>query len=95
MLYEGDKGVSVAAHPPEGVPAEAVGLSTSNLPLIWIPHLARMPDSPAKAREVSSKYEGHYIRGMFLTEADLWFIRVTLNELRDFFLLRMIWFGLL
>ena len=52
MLYIGDKGVNVAARPPEGGPAEAGGLSASNLPLISIPHPARMPDGPEKAKEV-------------------------------------------
>ena len=52
MLYIGDKCVNVAACPAEGGPAEAGGLSTSNLPLVPIPHPARMPDGQAKAREV-------------------------------------------
>ena len=34
MLYKEEKGVNVAAHPPKGEPAEAEGLSTSNMPLI-------------------------------------------------------------
>ena len=53
MLYKGDKGVNVAAHPPKGGPAEAWGLPALNLPLISILHPARMPDGPAKAREAS------------------------------------------
>ena len=50
VLYKRDKGVNVAARPPEGGPAEAGDLSASNLPLISIPHPARMPDDTAKAR---------------------------------------------
>ena len=50
VLYKGDKGVNVAARPLEGGLAEAGGLSASNLPLISIPHPARMPDDSAKAR---------------------------------------------
>ena len=53
MLYKGDKGVNVAAHPPEGGPAKVGGLSALNLPLVSVPCLAQMPDSPAKAREVT------------------------------------------
>ena len=58
MLYIVDKGVDVAARaaeggPAEGDPADAGGLLASNLPLISIPHPARMPDGPAKAGEVS------------------------------------------
>ena len=52
MLYIGDKGVNVAARPPEGGPVETGGLSASNLPLILIHNPARMPDGPSKAREV-------------------------------------------
>ena len=53
MLYKGCIGVKKAARSPEGGPAEIGGLSASNLPLISIPHLARIPDGPAKAGEVS------------------------------------------
>ena len=49
MLHKGDKDVNVAARQPEGGPAEAGSLSALSLPLISIPHLARMPDGPAKA----------------------------------------------
>ena len=52
MLHIGEKGVNVAARPPEGGPAETRDLSASNLPLISIHHPAQMPDSPAKAGEV-------------------------------------------
>ena len=52
MLYIGDKGANVAARPSESSPAETGGLSASNLPLVSIPHPARMPDGPAKAGEV-------------------------------------------
>ena len=48
MLYKGDKGVKVAVRQPEGSPADARGLSAWNLPLISIPHPARMPDDPGK-----------------------------------------------
>ena len=48
-LYKGDKGVSDAAHPPEGGPAETRGLSASNLPLIFDTRPARMPDGLANA----------------------------------------------
>ena len=44
--------VKKEARPPKDGPAEAGGLSTSNLPLISIPHPARMPDGPTKAGEV-------------------------------------------
>ena len=47
VLYIGDRGCSW--------PTKAEGLSTSNLPLISIPHPARMPDGPAKVREVFDK----------------------------------------
>ena len=60
MLYIGDKGVNVAARPPEGGLAEVGGLSASNLPLISIPHRARMPHGPAKAGKVISM-PNHYI----------------------------------
>ena len=50
MLYKGDKSVNVAACKPEGGSAEAGGLSAPNLSLISIPHPARMPDGPAKAK---------------------------------------------
>ena len=46
-IYKGDKGVSDAAHPPEGGPAEAGGLSTSILPFIFDTRPVRIPDSPA------------------------------------------------
>ena len=46
---QGDKGVSDAAHPPEGSRAKAKGLSASSLPLISIPRRAHMSDSPAIA----------------------------------------------
>ena len=46
VLYQGDKGVNVAACSPEGGPPEAGDLSASNLPLISIPHPARMPGNP-------------------------------------------------
>ena len=49
VLYIGDKGVNVAARPPEGDPAEAGGLSASNRSLISIPHPTQMPDGPDKA----------------------------------------------
>ncbi len=52
MLYIGNKGVNVAACPREGGPANAWGLSASNLPLISIHHLAFVPDDPAKAGEL-------------------------------------------
>ena len=52
VIYIGDKGVNVAARPPEGGPNETGGLSASNMPLISIPHPARMLDSPAKAGDV-------------------------------------------
>ena len=51
MLYKGEKGVNVAARPPEGGPAEVEVLSPSGLPLISISIPARMPDGPAKARK--------------------------------------------
>ena len=63
MLQKGDKGVNVAARPPESGPAEAECRSALNLPLISIPHPARMPDGPAKAREVSFNCE--YLQSMF------------------------------
>ena len=50
MLYIRDKGVNVAARPAEGGSAEAEDISASNLPLISIPHQARMPDGKPKAR---------------------------------------------
>ena len=40
----GHKGVNIAARPPEGNLAEVGGLWASNLPLVSIPHPARMPD---------------------------------------------------
>ena len=39
VLYKGDKDINVEARPPEVGPAEAGDLSTSNLPLISIPHI--------------------------------------------------------
>ena len=54
MLYKGDKGVNIAACEPKGGPAEAGGLSASNLPLISIPYPAQMPEGPAKAKVFDS-----------------------------------------
>ena len=58
MLYKRDKGVSVAARPPEGGPAE--GLSASSLPLVSIPHPVRMPDGPANVGVVCPGWENPY-----------------------------------
>ena len=49
VLYIEDKGVNVAARLPESGRAEAGSLLASHLPLISIPHPARMPDGPTKA----------------------------------------------
>ena len=48
MLYKGDKGVTDAARPPEHGPAEAGGISTSSLPVMFDARPVRMPDGPAK-----------------------------------------------
>ena len=46
---QGVKGVNNAVRPTEGGLAEAGGLLASILPLVSIPHPARMPDGPANA----------------------------------------------
>ena len=56
MLYKGDKGISDAARPPEGGPAEAEGLSS----LPWnIDCSERMPDSPLKSLGTSLIFFSH------------------------------------
>ena len=60
MPHIGDKGVNVAARPPEGGPAKTGGLSASNLPLILIHHPAQMPESLVKAEEVYCYLILHY-----------------------------------
>ena len=57
VLYKGYIGVWKAARPSEGGPTKVGGFSASNLPLVSIPHLTRMPDGPAKR---PSKYAWTY-----------------------------------
>ena len=51
VLFKGDKGINDAAHPSEGGPAEAGGLSASSLPL-GIDRPARMLD----INEIATKH---------------------------------------
>ena len=59
---QGDKGVNVAACSPESSPAKAESLSTSSLPLISTPHLARMPDDPAKKLVIGEFFKCFNVR---------------------------------
>ena len=70
--------VNVAVHPPKGSPAEVGDLSASNLPLISIPHPARIPDDPAKAMEL---FEIELFRHLTVSTQDLYLYYTELVEL--------------
>ena len=52
LLYKECIGDKKVARRPEDGQTEVGGLSATNLPLVSIPHPARLPDGPAKVREV-------------------------------------------